>query len=126
MRDFTATVIAIAITLPLACRHEDRDPESPAGRVPGRAGGDVGPGPDAPVVPGVPNASSGEPPGAFDTSSGPTLTDSRNTIKPDGISRHPAGSGGTLGTGGSGGTGLGGVGGNLTGGLGTGGSAIAH
>ncbi len=121
MRNFTAAVIALLITIPLACRHEDRDAESPAGRVPGSAGGDVAPaGPDAPLVPGVPNASSND---AFEGNPGQTLTDSRNTIKPDGISRHPVGSGGTLGAGGSGATGFGG---HTTGGLGTGGTAVAR
>lgn len=128
MRDSTAVAILLFVAVPIACTHDDRDTESPAGRVPGSAGGEMGPAAPAitnePVVPGVPNASGNHPASSIDTNPGPTLTDSRTTIKPMGIAeRATGGTGGTIGTGG---TGLGGMGGTMTGGFGTGANAIAR
>jgi hypothetical protein len=128
MRDSTALVIALLVSVPFACS-PDREAESPGGRVPGSAGGDTGPAPtvtQAPVVPGVPNATGDSPPSSLNPSPGPTLTDSRTTIKPMAISHRAAGSSGTLATGGTG-TGstlLGGMGGSPLGGIGN--SAIAR
>jgi hypothetical protein len=128
MRDSTKVAILLFVSIPFACTHDDRDAESPAGRVPGSAGGEVGPAPPAvtnePLVPGVPNASGDQPASSIDPNPGSTLTDSRTTIKPMGIAQRAAGgTGGTLGTGG---TGLGGMGGTTTGGFGTGANAIAR
>jgi hypothetical protein len=129
MRNSTAVVIALLVSVPFACAHDDRNAESPGGRVPGSAGGEMGPAApsvtQAPVVPGVPNATGDSPPSSLNPSPGPAMTDSRTTIKPMGIAHLSAGTHATLGTGGtgSGGT-LDGVGGTMMGG--TGGSAIAH
>jgi hypothetical protein len=128
MRDSTALVIALLVSVPFACS-PDRDAESPGGRVPGSAGGDTGPAPtgtQAPVVPGVPNATGDSPTSTLNPSPGPTLTDSRTTIKPMAISHLGGGSSATLGTGGTGTGGplLGGMGGSPLGGIGN--SAIAR
>jgi hypothetical protein len=132
MRDLTASLLALALTAPVACTHDDRDAETPTRPAPASAGGDVGPpappGTSEPTVPGVPNASQG----LLDNTTpnqAATFGDSRTAIKPGAVAQVDAATGGSVGTGGtigSGGTfGSGGLGGG-SGGVGSGGSPIGR
>jgi hypothetical protein len=133
MRDVRPLLIALLLTAPFACSHENRGANSPtmgtagssaagngmAGK--GTAGNDAEPPASERGAPGATNATYAtngttrfnRPGGAFE--------DSRTTIKPNGMAQPlPPGSGGTIGSGGGGG-----IGPNAgTGAISTGGSIV--